>query len=170
MAIPPTNAFVGILAIRFMKEKTKKLIIKPPHIALMLLLLSWMVDYFFPQFRFIYGTYRYIGILVFIFGLLITFSGFYLFKKHKTPVIPGQRPEFMVASGPYKITRNPMYLGVTIALLGVSVYVGNLLSLLAPVIFLILMGLIYIPFEEELMENIFGKKYIDYKHKVRRWL
>ena len=144
--------------------------IKPPHIAFTLLFLSWLVDYLHPRFRFIFGNYRYIGILVFIFGLSITFSSFYLFRKNKTPIIPGQKPTFMVASGTYLFTRNPMYLGVTTALTGVSAYIGNVLSFLSPVIFFLAMNFYFVPREEKLMESIFGKKYLDYKKKVRRWL
>ena len=144
--------------------------IKPPHIAFTLLFLSWLADYLFPQFRFIYGKYRYVGILIFIFGLSITFYSFYLFKKNKTPILPGQTPTFVVMAGPYKFTRNPMYLGVAIGLLGISIYIGNLLSLLSPLIFFIVMNIVYAPFEEKLLEKIFGKKYLDYKKKVRRWV
>ena len=144
--------------------------IKPPHIAFTLLLLSWLLDYFFPQFRFIHGSFRYIGLIIFAAGLSITFFSFYLFKKNKTPILPGQKPTFMVAVGPYKFTRNPMYLGVTLALLGISIYIGNLLTLFSPLIFFIAMNLVYIPFEEKLMENLFGKQYLNYKEKVRRWL
>lgn len=144
--------------------------IKPPYIAFALLFLSWLVDYTLPQFRFITGNARYIGILVFVLGLSTTFYSFYLFKKNKTPILPGQKPTFAVMEGTYKFTRNPMYLGVTIALLGASLYIGNLLALLSPLIFFLAMNLIYVPFEEKLMENIFGKKYLDYKRKVRRWI
>lgn len=151
-------------------EQTKKFIIKPPYIAATLLFLSFLLDYLFPKFRFIYGDYRYIGILVLILGLSITFYSFYLFKKNKTPIIPGQKPTFIVMGGTYSFTRNPMYLGVTIGLFGVSVYIGNLLSMLLPIIFFIIMNFYFIPFEEKLMEQIFGKKYLDYKKKVRRWI
>ncbi|MBI2101644.1 isoprenylcysteine carboxylmethyltransferase family protein [Candidatus Woesearchaeota archaeon] len=146
------------------------MMIKPPYIAFTLLFLSWLADYLFPKFRFIAGNYRYVGILFFIFGLSITFSSFYFFKKNKTPIIPGQKPTFMVAEGTYKFTRNPMYLGVTIGLLGISVYIGNLLSFLSPLIFFLIMNYYFAPREEKLMESIFGKKYLDYKKKVRRWV
>lgn len=151
-------------------EEKKKFRIKPPYIAFLLLFLSWLFDYLFPQSRFIYGKYKYIGILIFIFGLSITFSSFYLFKKNKTPLMPGQKPTFMVAAGPYKFTRNPMYLGVTIALLGAAIYIGNLLSFFAPIIFLLVMNYYFVPFEEKLLEKIFGKQYLNYKKKVRRWI
>ena len=153
-----------------MPEESKKMRIKPPHIAFTLLIASWLLDYFFPHYRFIYGKLRHIGLIILLIGLSITFYSFYLFKKNKTPILPGTKPTFVVQSSPYRYTRNPMYLGVTLALFGVSIYIGNLLSLLSPIIFFIAMNLVYIPFEEKLMENIFDRQYIDYKKKVRRWL
>ncbi|MBI2558594.1 isoprenylcysteine carboxylmethyltransferase family protein [Candidatus Woesearchaeota archaeon] len=144
--------------------------IKPPYIAIALLFLSWLVDYLLPQFRFIFGNARYFGILIFVLGLSTTFYSFYLFKKNKTPILPGQKPTFVVIEGPYKFTRNPMYLGVTIGLLGMSIYIGNLLSLLSPIIFFVVMNIAYVPFEEGLLEKTFGKQYLNYKKKVRRWI
>ena len=141
--------------------------IKPPHIALTLLILSWIMGKYLPQFNF--GSSK-IGILILVLGLSMTFYSFYLFKKNKTPIIPVTKPTFVVMEGVYNFTRNPMYLGVTIALLGASVYIGNWVSLLSPLIFFIIINAVYIPFEEKLMENLFGKKYLDYKKKVRRWI
>lgn len=151
-------------------EQPKKPMIKPPYIAITLLFLSWLVDYLFPQFRFIFGIYRYIGILALILGLSITFYSFHLFKKNKTPIIPGQKPEFMVIEGAYKFTRNPMYSGVTIGLFGVSFYIGNFISFLSPILFFLIMNYQFVPKEEKMLEQIFGKKYIDYKKRVRRWI
>ena len=144
--------------------------IKPPHIAIVLLIFSWLSDYLFPHFRFIYGNYRYFGLLVLILGLSMTFYSFYLFKKNKTPILPGTKPTFVVMAGPYKFTRNPMYVGVTMGLFGVAVYFGNILSFLSPLIMFLVLNFVYVPFEEKLMENIFGDRYIDYKKKVRRWV
>ncbi|MDP3765366.1 MAG: isoprenylcysteine carboxylmethyltransferase family protein [Nanoarchaeota archaeon] len=153
-----------------MPEQTKRLPIKPPYIALTLLFLSWLTSYFFPQFNVVKQPYKIIGIFVFFLGILLLFWSFYLFKKNKTPIIPGQKPTFVVAEGPYRFTRNPMYLGVATALLGVAVYFGNLVSFLSPVIFFLIMNYYFVPFEENLLESIFGNKYLDYKKKVRRWI
>ena len=144
--------------------------IKPPHIALLLLILSWLANRAFPQFRIISQPANKVGIIIFLTGISLMIWAFYLFKKNKTPIIPGQTPKFMVIEGPYKFTRNPMYLGVTTALLGFSVYIGNLFSFLSPLLFFLIMNLVYVPFEERLMEKIFGKKYLAYKKKVRRWI
>ncbi|MBI2656195.1 isoprenylcysteine carboxylmethyltransferase family protein [Candidatus Woesearchaeota archaeon] len=151
-------------------EKTKKARVKPPHIAFLLLFLSWLVKKLFPKLNFIAEPYNKIGIFVFAAGLSLTFCGFYAFKKNKTPIIPGQKPTFMVVEGPYRFTRNPMYTGVTIAILGAAIYLRNILSFLSPLIFFLIMNFKFIPFEEKLMENIFGKKYLNYKSQVRRWI
>lgn len=151
-------------------EQTKTLPIKPPYIAITLLFLSWLASYLFPQLNLIKKPYNKIGIIVFVIGLSITFYSFYLFRKNKTPIIPGKKPTFIVMNGPYKFTRNPMYLGVLIALLGAAVYFGNSLSFLSPIIFFLATNYYFVPFEEKLLENIFGKKYLNYKKRVRRWL
>lgn len=146
------------------------MMIKPPHIAFSALFLALLLDYWFPGYRFISGSYRFIGVLILILGLSITFTSFYLFKKNNTPIMPGQKPTFVVMNGPYKFTRNPMYLGVATALTGVAVYIGNLLAFASPIIFLMATNFFYIPREEKLMKQLFGKKYLAYKKKVRRWL
>lgn len=151
-------------------EQQKKFKIKPPYIAAALLVLSFLLDYIFPEFRFVSGNLRYLGILILIFGLSITLYSFYLFKKNKTPIIPGKKPTFVVMEWPYSFTRNPMYLGVTITLAGASVYIGNFLAFLSPVIFFMIMNYHFVPFEENLMEQIFKKQYLNYKKKVRRWI
>ena len=144
--------------------------IKPPYIAFTLLFLSWLVSYLFPRFNRINKPYNKVGIIILIIGLSLTFYSFYLFKKNKTPIIPGTKPKFVVIEGPYKFTRNPMYLGVSTALLGAAIYFGNLLSFLSPIIFFLIMNYYFVPFEERLLEDIFGKKYLNYKKQVRRWI
>ena len=151
-------------------ERKKPFMIKPPYIAFVLLFLAWLAARYFSQFNFIKSPFNKTGIIILVLGLSMTFSSFYFFKKNKTPIIPGQKPTFVVAEGPYKFTRNPMYLGVTTALFGFSVYFGNLLSLSSPVIFFLVMNYYFVPREEKLMEQIFGKQYLSYKMKVRRWL
>ena len=144
--------------------------IKPPYIAATCLFLAWLLNRLFPNFRIINEPYNKIGILLVVLGFSSLLWSFYLFKKNKTPIIPGKKPIFMVIQGPYKFTRNPMYLSVTIILFGVSFYIGNILGFIAPIIFSLIMSYVFVPFEEKLLENIFGKKYLEYKKKVRRWV
>mgnify|MGYP001588094854 CR=1 FL=1 len=143
--------------------------IKPPYIAITLLFLSWLASYMLPQFNVVDKPYNKIGIAILVAGLSLTFWSFYMFKKNKTPIMPGKKPAFVVVEGPYRFTRNPMYLGVSIALFGAAFYFGNLLSFLSPVIFFLAVNYYFVPFEEKLLEELFGKGYLNYKKQVRRW-
>jgi len=93
-----------------------------------------------------------------------------LFDKTDTEIHTFKRPRKLVTSGLFKISRNPIYLGFTISLLGVWVLLGTILPIVGCLIFIIVTNKYYIPYEENAMEKIFGTAYIDYKSKVRRWI
>jgi len=76
----------------------------------------------------------------------------------------------MITSGPYKFTRNPMYLGMSLLFFGLAIFLGSLVAFSFPLLFIILMDATFIPQEEKNLERRFGKKYIEYKNKVRRWI
>ncbi len=63
-----------------------------------------------------------------------------------------------------------MYLGALILIMGLAVLLGNLLSLLTPLLFFIFINYLCIPPEEKIMQQTFGQDYLDYKQSVRRWL
>lgn len=151
-----------------MKEQQHPKIL-PPHVAIGSLIIVIFLHYLFPT-PLIPKPFNYFGILFFVIGLLILFLSFGLFRKKETPILPGQKPTALVIEGPYKFTRNPMYLGVTTTLAGVAIYLGDLLAFLSPTAFFIFVSTRFIPREEKLMEKLFGKKYLEYKKKVRRWV
>ena len=93
-----------------------------------------------------------------------------LFKKSGTTIIPYEIPTSLVTSGPFRISRQPIYLGMTTILLGETILLGSFITFILPVIFAILMEIIFIPMEEKNLEIVFGEKYLDYKKKVRRWI
>jgi protein-S-isoprenylcysteine O-methyltransferase Ste14 len=149
-----------------MEEKPK---ILPPHVAIGSLIVAVLLHYFFPT-PLVQKPFNYLGILLFAIGPLILFWSLGSFRKKETPILPGQKPTALVIEGPYKLTRNPMYLGMTASLLGIAIYLGDLLAFLAPIGFFIFVSIKFIPREEKLMEKLFGKKYLNYKKLVRRWI
>src|SRR5208282_1492978 len=76
----------------------------------------------------------------------------------------------VVAQAPYTWTRNPMYLGLATALMGLAIFFGSIAMLLAPAVFFAVIDRMVIPREEETMERLFGNDYVDYKNRVRRWI
>jgi protein-S-isoprenylcysteine O-methyltransferase Ste14 len=151
------------------KEQTKKKIL-PPVYLLLFLLLAVGLHFIYPVKRIIRPPYTYSGIALIVLGVVFSFWAEALFKKKKTAIKPFEDPTKLEVSGPFVISRNPMYLGMAIILLGTSVLLGSLIAFISPIGFVIVMNVIFIPFEEQNLEKIFGKEYLDYKQKVRRWI
>ncbi len=93
-----------------------------------------------------------------------------LFDKRKTPALHSETPKELVTDGPFKFTRNPLYVGGLTFLLGVGISVGTLPFLIVPFIMFGLLQWVYIPWEEKLMAELFKDQYINYKKTTRRWI
>jgi protein-S-isoprenylcysteine O-methyltransferase Ste14 len=111
-----------------------------------------------------------IATLLILAGLGFSAAGFFSFKSRGTPVRPGAEPTQLVLSGPYRITRNPMYLGLLLISIGCFFAMESLWFVVPPVIFFWIINFRLIPFEEQLMKEHFGAEYEAYRHRVRRWL
>ncbi len=147
----------------------KKKII-PDSYFIILLLLSILVHSIFPIVNIVLYPYTLIGIILIITGILLTLKTNFILLKKKTSIKPFETPGAFITSGPFKLSRNPIYLGMTIALFGVETVLGSLSPYIFPVIFVIIINRLIIPVEEKDLENKFGEKYLDYKTKVRRWI
>ena len=144
--------------------------IRPPILALGLLLVSGSLVAAIPLSPIPIPAGRGIGVLLLILGFVTTYSGFSAFRKAGTPVRPGDEPTKLVTSGPYRITRNPMYLGLELVLLGAFFLAKSPFFLIPPIVFFLSINFLQIPFEEKLMTELFGQSYAEYCQRVRRWL
>ncbi|MCB5358795.1 methyltransferase family protein [Vibrio lentus] len=114
--------------------------------------------------------YNLAGLVVIGVGLLLAMSGKRLFKKRNTNIMTFDEPTLLVTEGVYKYTRNPMYLGFVVSLLGFAILTGAAnSSFLLTAIFVLVTDRWYIKFEEQMMRDKFGQDYEDYCRKVRRW-
>jgi protein-S-isoprenylcysteine O-methyltransferase Ste14 len=84
------------------------------------------------------------------------------------PTSPTNRA--LVVDGPYRYTRNPMYLGLVLVALGIAVWVGAWPMFLAPIAVFATANWVHIPFEEAKMRRQFGSAYDEYVGRVRRWV
>ncbi len=147
----------------------------PPAYLLTSLLLMFILDRYLPvqniiSSTFNYADFNYIATFVGLCGFALTVSGALYFKKSGTAIRPFETSTALVKDGPYRFTRNPMYLGMVLILIGTAIYLGSLTPwFVIPVFFLIIQEW-FIKHEEPFLENIFGKEYQDYKCKVRRWI
>jgi protein-S-isoprenylcysteine O-methyltransferase Ste14 len=83
---------------------------------------------------------------------------------------PFSEAKTLVVRGPYRWTRNPMYLGMAAILLGFALYLGSVTPFIVIPAFMGLIAERFIVPEEEMLEKTFGQAYSDYKARVRRWL
>jgi protein-S-isoprenylcysteine O-methyltransferase Ste14 len=111
-----------------------------------------------------------IGWLVVGGALAIDFSAMRTMARAKTTIMPNRGSDHLVTSGPFSFTRNPIYLGNTMLMIGIGLIAGIVwFILLAPVAAFVTQKLA-IEREEQHLEIRFGKKYRDYAKKVRRWI
>jgi len=147
----------------------KKITGIPPNYFFICIILSVAFYFLLPEFNLIRYPYSMSGWAVMIVGLYLIIWPWYVFKKHNTPE-DFSKSTYLVTEGPYKFSRNPMYLGMAIFLLGLSIAIGNVIAFISPIFFFLIIHYMFIPFEEEKTQNTFGQKYLDYKKKVRRWI
>ena len=149
-----------------------KLRIPPPVYALCIAGMMWIFDSSFPLIDLIKSPWNWIGWIFIVVGLIIDLWSVGLFWKEKTTISPLQPDNSIsiVEDGMYQYSRNPMYLGMLIILLGVAILLGSLSPLFCLPLFVIIITTQQIIPEEMTLTNKFGQVYLDYKHRVRRWL
>jgi len=149
-----------------------KPLIPPPIQGLIAALAIWLIAKYFPEFNLETPFQKAAAILIALIGLSIDFICAFLFIKTKTTISPinPSNTSTLVTTGLYKISRNPMYLGLLLLLTGWSLWQGNPISLLVILIFITSITLTQIKPEESALEEKFGQDYRDYKNQVRRWI
>jgi protein-S-isoprenylcysteine O-methyltransferase Ste14 len=105
-------------------------------------------------------------------GLIFGVAGVVSFRRARTTINP-TKPEAassLVSSGIYRVTRNPMYVGLSFVLFAWAVLLSSAWALLALLAFVLYIGRFQIAPEERALSKLFGSEYMAYRAKVRRWL
>lgn len=110
-----------------------------------------------------------VGGLVIFSGLLLLVWAGGLFKASDTDLIPFKDVTALVQTGIYRFTRNPMYLGMALILLGCALTTGAASALLVVPVFMLVIHHRFILHEERMLEELFGDEFRDYCRRVRRW-
>lgn len=114
--------------------------------------------------------YNYLGIILLIFGLIMTIWAVDCFNKVGNDFQLYREKSILVTDGPFKYSRNPIYLGMLLWLLGMAVWLGSLITFIFPVFFFLLVNYSIIPVEESSLEKEFAMEYSSYKQMTRRWI
>jgi protein-S-isoprenylcysteine O-methyltransferase Ste14 len=113
-----------------------------------------------------------VAVLLALAGVATAVGGVILFRRAQTTVNP-LKPETstaLVTTGIYRVTRNPMYLGMLAVLLAWAAYLSSVWALLGPVAFAVYMTRFQIVPEERALHSLFGTAFVEYTRRTRRWL
>ena len=115
--------------------------------------------------------HRPIGEILILAGLAFSVWAAVTFRMHRAQLKPSSDAHAtLVASGPFLVSRNPMYLGSLVTGIGAALVAGTWLMWAVPVVLFVLDDFVIIPFEERSMERTFGATFGAYKNRVRRWV
>ena len=114
--------------------------------------------------------YNYSGVVFILVGIALNLWADRIFKVRGTTVKPHERPSTLITTGPFGISRHPMYLGMALILLGTMLFIDPFISILSAAIFVAAMETSFIPMERRNLEKEFGNTYSEYGKKTRRWI
>ena len=153
-----------------MKELELK--VPPPVVALCVALLMWAAARWLPGLRLLPVPPRVLPVLLAVLGAASTIAGMASFRRLGTTVNPLQpaKATALVTGGIYRLTRNPMYLGLLLVLAGWALALGSVPAWAGPLVFVAWITRLQIQSEERVLRGLFGAAYAAYCGRVRRWL
>jgi protein-S-isoprenylcysteine O-methyltransferase Ste14 len=145
--------------------------VHPPILALGFILLGILLGKWIPILPALTNTpLRLAGLPIVLIGLLIGLSGFFAILRANTTLNPHGAVTTVVTSGIYRFTRNAMYLGFLLMVIGFPLRYGSLWGVVLAPFFVLTMNRLVIEKEEAYLEKKFGDAYTSFKRRVRRWL
>jgi protein-S-isoprenylcysteine O-methyltransferase Ste14 len=150
------------------RASTKQLI--SPVLAVICLATMFLLSRLWPIRPILHFPFTLVGVFVGGTGLAISLAAHQQFKKAGTTLYPFDEPSTLVTGGLFRYTRNPMYLGLTLLLIGGWLLLGCLSPLGVVVVFQQIADHWYIAHEEHRLTTVFGKAYTAYQAKTPRWL
>lgn len=148
-----------------------QVITRPPYIYLAAVVIGWLLHLAFPL-PFMPDTISGLvaGGAVFLLALGIVALAFRQFRAAQTSIDPYRPSSNIISTGLFAISRNPVYVAMTIALIGIAMMVNSLWILALTPVVLVVMHFGVVKREEAYLDAKFGEAYRAYKQRVRRWL
>jgi protein-S-isoprenylcysteine O-methyltransferase Ste14 len=145
-------------------------IVHPPVVALLFVVIAHLIGELIPLPFLAPAFLRAAGLAMSLVGFLLGVAAFLEFRKEHTTLGPHGPARQLVTSGIYRYTRNPIYLGFLLLVMGLPLYSGLYWGVLLTPFYVLLMNRLIIQHEESYLERKFGKTYTSYTSRVRRWL
>ena len=152
-------------------ERGANVHIPPPLVFIGFIILGALLQYTIAPIRFPGDAWiRIIGVVVVVAGLALIFSALAAFKRTGQDPKPWTSSPELIVQGPYRWTRNPMYVGLTCILVGLGLALNNIWFVLLAAVALLVVHFIAVLPEEKYLNEKFGRSYADYRTKVRRYI
>lgn len=152
-----------------MPEAANLGVLRPPLVYLATILTGSVLEFVWPSPFLPRGFAIPLGSVLVVAAVVLFVYSVGRFRAAGTPV-PGNRPTTaIVRTGPYRFSRNPIYVAFSLLQLGIAVWINSLWLIVTLIVAIALMTVV-IRREEGYLEQKFGAEYLDYKARVRRWI
>lgn len=144
--------------------------IPPPILTFIFIVVAYVAKWTIPIPFVVPSILRTLGFGLIVIGFLLGIAAISEFSKARTTVDPHGSVSSIVTSGIYRVTRNPIYLGFLLMLIGIPLNSGTYWGLILAPVYIYFMNTLVVEREEAYLERKFGETYSNYKSRVRRWL
>ncbi len=163
---------IRVLCLPISAMNTLELKIPPPVVGLLFGLVMWGISLLTEAIDISLLARSIVSLALALVGGAFSLLGAIGFRRARTTVNP-MKPEStssLVTGGVYRVTRNPMYVGLLFVLIGWAAFLASPWSFIGPVAFVLYISRFQITPEERVLAPMFGENYANYKTRVRRWL
>lgn len=144
--------------------------VHPPVVALLFIATAYVLGRFIPAPFVVPPVLQYVGLGLAFIGFLLGMGALLELRKARTTLDPHGSSRRVVTSGIYRLTRNPIYLGFLLMVVGLPLNSGLIWGIVVAPLYIIMMNRLVIEQEEAYLERKFKDQYTDYHSRVRRWL
>lgn len=145
------------------------MVFQPPIVTMLVVLSAWLTHSLLGPWQTI-ARVPVLGGALAVLGFSCMMWARILFTSRNATLFVGQASSQLVCDGPFRFSRNPMYVGVIVFLLGLALWVGTWPFYMAVPVTVLFLNFFHIPREERLLRESFGERYLTYSKEVRRWL
>ncbi|MBM7061491.1 isoprenylcysteine carboxylmethyltransferase family protein [Pseudomonas sp. UL073] len=153
-----------------MSTRRGRIILAPPLIYLIFVALTWLLARLVPLPIAENQWTRYLGWGLIDLGILLAAWSALALAQHKTTINPYRKPKRLLQSGPFRYSRNPIYLGFNLIYCGIGLLLGSWWAWIILPLLILTVDRGVIVHEETVLEHLFGDSYQRYRRRVRRWL
>ena len=142
----------------------------PPVWFLLSIISAIALHLYLPVKQLLFPPFTYLGVVAIAVGIIMVLFCASFFRQKNTTIKPFEESSYLLREGIFNYSRNPIYLGMIIVLIGLWIVLGSLSPGLIIPVFAVLIQELFIKAEEQMLDAKFGEEYQEYKATVRRWL